>query len=414
MGRREIEMRMVNRATPIHVAAAYSKRARRLRRSLGAAAVVACVVDALIVTSLTPASAGSCSGVDVRHSSDLQAAIDDHPGGTTFCLAPGTYELSNPLAPKARDRFVAVDVRRAILDGGDSTTMAFDGQGVTGVTLKGLVITHFDPPADPGMAAVKAATGWRIMNTEIAYNSNTGLYHEARAIIIGNYIHNNAKIGLGGYKANDSQIMNNEVSFNGAAGGPDNGGSKWTQSVGLVIRGNFFHDNYNNAIWVDGDNMDVAITGNTVADNEAEGIQYEVSCAGVIEQNRLRGNGGSGIEIIASQHVTVRSNTVKGNAAGIVIWHQDRGNGANCAWSVRRVRIRDNVISMSQGYSGLRVYDASDGDAIFSPSDRRVRFSSNTYYLRGREQFFAWANSFCTARQWRAYGQDVDGRFVYR
>jgi hypothetical protein len=367
---------------------------------------------AAVLAGWHPAVAASkCSGVSVDPTSNLQAVIDRKSAGTTFCLADGTYSLSGPLLPKARDRFVAVHARRAILTGNDTASMAINGQGVNGVSVRGLVITHFAPPDQGGMAAVKAASGWRIVNNEISYNSNAGLYHEARAIIARNDIHHNTKIGIGGYRANGSRIENNEIAFNGSSGGPDNGGSKWTQSVGLEIIGNDIHGNDNNGLWIDGDNDDVRIAGNRVTGNASEGIQYEVSCAGTIEHNRVLRNGGAGIEVTASQHVRVLANHVEDNAMGIVVWHQDRGSGSNCSWSLEDVRIRRNIVAMSRGFTGLQVYDASDGEAIFRPDDGRVQFSSNTYYVSRGEKHFAWAGGLCTARQWRAYGQDVNGVF---
>jgi hypothetical protein len=400
--------RRVDVPAPSAPRARFGRSPRRLALVLVAAATVMAwgwTVDAVAV---------GCSGVAVGPSSDLQRAIDRHGAETTFCLADGTYPLSGPLFPKARDRFLAAHARKAVLTGNDRATMAFNGQGVNRVVLRGLVITHFAPPDQAGAAAVKASSGWRIVNNEISYNANAGLYHEARSVILRNDITHNAKIGLGGYRADGSRIQGNVVSFNGSAGGPDNGGSKWTQTVGLTISGNYFHHNDNNGLWIDGDNTDVTITGNRVSANASEGIQYEVSCAGTVTHNRVRRNGGAGIEVTASQHVRVAANRVTGNAMGIVVWHQDRGSGRNCPWTLTDVRIRRNVVAMSRGYTGLQVYNASDGDAIFRPSDGRVRFSSNTYYLSGREKYFAWGGGLCTARQWRAYGQDVDGVFRFR
>lgn len=51
-------------------------------------------------------SAGpACDGVAVAPGDDLQAAVDLHPGGTTFCLAPGRYE-GQSVVPEREDRFI--------------------------------------------------------------------------------------------------------------------------------------------------------------------------------------------------------------------------------------------------------------------------------------------------------------------
>jgi parallel beta-helix repeat protein len=289
--------------------------------------------------------------------------------------------------------------------------MAFNGQGVDDVVVKGLVIVHFAPSAEGGIAAVKASSGWRIINNTIAYNANLGLFHEANTLVKGNSIHHNSLMGLGGHKPSNSIIENNKVAFNGQAGGPDNGGSKWVGAINLTIRNNYFHDNYNNGIWVDTDNLNVVIESNTSVNNQGEGIQYEISCAGVIKDNDVRGNGGAGIEVTSSQNVDVFGNTLQGNGMGVTVWHQSRGSGTNCPWTLANVRVHNNTISMRRGWTGLQRTNVSDGDSIFDPSDGRVKFSSNTYSLSGAAQYFQWANSLRSVAEWQSYGQDVDGTF---
>jgi len=48
----------------------------------------------------------ACAGVRVTPADDVQAAIDAHPPGTTFCLAAGTYRLEAPLVPRQGDALV--------------------------------------------------------------------------------------------------------------------------------------------------------------------------------------------------------------------------------------------------------------------------------------------------------------------
>jgi hypothetical protein len=48
----------------------------------------------------------SCRGVEVVPGDDLQAAIQNHSSGTTFCLTAGTYRLSAPLVPKRGDALI--------------------------------------------------------------------------------------------------------------------------------------------------------------------------------------------------------------------------------------------------------------------------------------------------------------------
>ncbi len=57
----------------------------------------------------------SCAGIAVAPTDDVQAAVDAHPEGSTFCLAAGTYRLTVPLVPKRGDAFVGL--RGAVLSG---------------------------------------------------------------------------------------------------------------------------------------------------------------------------------------------------------------------------------------------------------------------------------------------------------
>jgi hypothetical protein len=57
----------------------------------------------------------SCAGIAVAPTDDVQAALDAHPEGSTFCLSAGTYRLAVPLAPKRGDALVGQ--RGAVLSG---------------------------------------------------------------------------------------------------------------------------------------------------------------------------------------------------------------------------------------------------------------------------------------------------------
>ena len=46
------------------------------------------------------------AAVDIRPGIDLQTAVDSHPPGTTFLLAPGLYRLTAPIRPRSGDTFI--------------------------------------------------------------------------------------------------------------------------------------------------------------------------------------------------------------------------------------------------------------------------------------------------------------------
>jgi Right handed beta helix region len=382
-------------------------------------ATVTFVFVAILVAPVTHRALGlttSCKGVSVRPGQNLQAIIDAHAAGTRFCLRRGTYFISSPLTPKRGQRFVAVERRTAVLTGRDKPgSFAFNGAGAPGVWIKGLVVRDFVPPDAGGYAAIKGDRRWRVIDNRIGPNKNTGLYHEAHSVVRGNLIKGNTVAGIGGFMAHGSLIENNVIARNGRSHVDGRAaGAKWTRSKGIIVRGNYFHHNWENALWLDIDNLDPIVANNTVTMNFGRGIHYEISCAAVIRRNVVRWNAGAGILVVASRGVRIYRNVVSRNGDGIQVSHQDRTAenhpGDNCRWVTGRVSIHDNKVTMGRGSTGLWKWQVADGDLIFS--DGRVRFYRNHYRVdAGAERPFLWANASRTWSRWRSYGQDLSGTF---
>jgi hypothetical protein len=363
-----------------------------------------------------------CSGVDVKPGRRLQAVIDRHPPGTTFCMASGTYRIAAPIDPKDGDKFVAVRRRRAILTGNNTTSMAFNGQGVYGVVVKGLVITHFVPPAQGGMAALKAAGGWRIINNEISYNANTGLFHEGDSLIRGNYIHHNSKIGLGGYKASNSIIENNKIAFNGFAGGPNNGGSKWVGTTNITIRNNYFHDNDNNEIWFDTGNTGVLIDGNTVVKSNTYGkaISMETNAGtAVIRNNTITVGSAASVAIMVSNssNEQIYNNTISSASSitqrwGVINLFYD---SSRTGYDTANNAVFDNTIilrGVTKYAASVSCYLVTDCSPYWTTKGNS--FQGDTYIvpsLTGQN----WVPGSPVAwTQWRALGFDTNGTVKVR
>ena len=380
------------------------------------AALVFLVAIVIPSAALAVSRGTSCRGVSVRPGRNLQSMINSRGAGATFCLRPGTYRISSPLRPKAGQRFVASQRRKAILTGnGVVGSFAFNANGVAGVEIRGLVIRDFVPPDLGGYAAVKSGIRWRLVDNQIGPNRNTGIYHEAHSVIRSNLIRQNTVSGIEGFKAHGSLIVNNELSHNGQSRVLGRAtAAKWTGSTKITVRGNYFHHNWGNSLWLDGDNLNVVVKNNVVTDNFGKGIHYEISCAAVIRGNVVRRNAGPGILVVASRHVEISGNLVRGNGDGIQVSHQDRtsdnGPNNNCRWVTGRVRIHHNRIMMARGSTGLWTFQVSDGNEIFT--DGRVRFFANRYLVARRVQYpFLWANGSRTWSGWRFHGQDRNGTF---
>ena len=174
---------------------------------------------------------------------------------------------------------------------------AFKGSqtSVENVTIEGLVIEKF--ASEPQTAAVDARSTWAIRNNEIRLNHAIGVGWAG--IVSGNNIHHNGQLGLAMMFAeapagSNFLVENNEIAYNNYANfDPSNesGGGKWGHVRGLIVRGNYVHDNKGIGLHSDGDNRDVVFENNRVIDNERIGIQHELSFAAVIRNNTINGNG---------------------------------------------------------------------------------------------------------------------------
>jgi parallel beta helix pectate lyase-like protein len=391
-----------------------SRPRRRGKRALLAIAVMAATAPETIPAAFAEPG---CAGISVSPGQRLQRLIDRNAEGATFCLAAGTYVLRAPLRPKAGQRFVSIEPRKAVLTGRRvAGSFAFNGAGAPRVELRGLVIRDFAAPDRGGYAAVKASRGWRIIDNQIGPNIHSGIYHEAYAIVRGNTIQGNTVTGIGGFRAFRSLIVDNVIAYNGrslaryrAAGG------KWTRSIGLVIRRNIFQHNWAVSLWLDIDNLDPLIEDNIIQDNAGKGILYEISCPGMIRRNLVEDNRLVGISIVASRGVSVVGNHVARNGDGIQVSHQDRTAENtprdNCRWVTGRVRVRENEITMTRGETGLWVFNVADGDAIFR--DGRVRFVDNHYRIGADvTKPFLWLHRTRTWLGWRRFGQDTGGSLL--
>jgi hypothetical protein len=73
-------------------------------------------------------STPGCPGIFLRPGDDLQAALDSHPAGTTFCLAPGTYRIRKALIPKTAQRLIGVIPGTAHITGAEKVGATRTGE----------------------------------------------------------------------------------------------------------------------------------------------------------------------------------------------------------------------------------------------------------------------------------------------
>ena len=292
------------------------------------------------------------------------------------------------------------------------------------VTVQGLVIEMFDNPAGAG-AIHLYGSGSRILDNEIRQNGGIGVCTGGRGSqVVRNHVHHNGQMGMCG-NGDNMLIANNEIDHNNTQGhryGWEAGGSKWTNTVGLIVRNNYSHHNKGLGLWTDLNNIDTTYENNVVTDNEAIGIYHEVSYDAVIRGNTITNNGwgvdwwadGSGIKVSSSPNVEILNNTISGNRNAIVYIQYNRGlSGAYVApvhgpHLTRNNHAHDNEINIPLGASGISGGWNYTGDNGVCAAASNNRFGNNTYrFSASGSKGFRWCGAILGWDQWRALGHDI-------
>lgn len=356
------------------------------------------------------------SPMEISPGESIQAAVDAHPGPTIFLIRSGVH-TGQQVRPHDGQTFIGEP--GAVLDGGGTVAHAFHGLA-DDVTIRGLVIQHYRPGRQRG--AIHPQDGdqarwgerWTVADNEVRENTDYGVRTAPGMHAVGNRIHDNGQMGLGG-NLTGGVVENNEVAFNHTDGVDplvEASGSKFSTSSGAIVRGNHYHGNKGPGIWFDIDNIDCVIEGNLVEDNDGPGIEWEISAAGVIRGNRVLRNGlprrvgwlwEAGILVANSFDVEVYGNYLEGNATGIAGVHQNRGQGRYGPRALRNLWVHDNEL-VATGITGV-VQDTGSRDVFGGWANR---FDRNRY----RGGAFEWENGVKPWHRWRSFGHDAAGTFT--
>jgi parallel beta-helix repeat protein len=293
-----------------------------------------------------------------------------------------------------------------------------------GVTVRGLTIEHFASPAQAG--ALVSGPGWTVKANEVRWNKSVGLMlvKANNTKVERNLVHHNGQLGLGQYNSLKANVTRNVITYNNTDGfwiaDWESGGMKSTRSSGTVSA-NLIRSNKGVGFWADVADDGRTISSNKITGNAADGIRFEISRNGVIENNTITGNGfgtgrgsgtslwdGGGINVNTSSNVTVRNNTVSGNVNGVSIQSRTRGDGPWGRYLLRNVHVTGNTIGMTGGTQATGMVQNSGAEV---PAGQ-LTFSANTYLLdKLAAQRFSKFGTKLTAIGWRSAGLDTAGSF---
>jgi parallel beta-helix repeat protein len=287
-----------------------------------------------------------------------------------------------------------------------------------------------------GYGTAQGTTGWVIDRNEVSYNGEYGIRLGNSTQVTNNNVHHNKRLNIAGSAIN-TVVSGNEIAFgnylNAYNTNFEAGGTKFSYSDGLVLRGNYVHDNVGVGIHMDENNINTVIDANRIEKNGSEGIAIEISYKTTISNNTVTNNGwadprnrysylwNAGIGVHASPNVEVFGNTVSGNYAGIVAIEQDRSmdRADYGPHIVQNLYVHNNTVTQSSpprasgqlSVGGGIATDIVGNTAIFT--SRNNRFVANTYYLGTNPYPFAWQFGTRTEAQWKGYGQDLTGLFYH-
>lgn len=377
--------------------------------------------------------------------SNIQAVVNAHPAGTTYILAAGLH-VNQTVVGKDNDRFIG-EVG-CIMTGSDITKYAFKriGTSPSGITIRGIRITHYTPSADGAMgpilaggdAAADSTNGWIVEDCEIDHSDELGIRLGKNMIVRRCYLHHNATLGIGGV-GTGCLIELCEISYNNdGTSNPDSGGFKIVLSNGNEVRYCWIHHNNGPGGWYDIGNINYNFHHNLCEFNYQGGIVIEISYGGTVNTNVSRFNGitdprgnswgwSPGIEVGASggTGLTIYGNYCYDNRHGITLLQQPRGTsfgdpaGVDAVMLVQNVHVYDNHIAQPEVYGGggdlkplTGLLADPAGAAIYTT--RNNTFESNHYYINaGITQPFDFNNATKTWAQWQAQGFDSpDGTFT--
>ena len=298
---------------------------------------------------------------------------------------------------------------------------AFTGSAAN-VTVRNLIVEKYANTAQLATFVGFGSSGWTIEANEVRWNHGPGVGAGSQWRILRNKIHHNGLSGISSGGSSGLVVDGNEIYNNNTAGFSPfwaAAGLKFTKATNLTVRNNYIHHNNAMGLWTDTSYPTTLYEYNRVTDNAYGGIYHEVSYAAVIRYNTCERNGLAkvgalrygGISIDNSPNVEVYGNTLSGNRDGIGARQVSHvvTTGPYGPLQLKNLYVHDNKVTMNQsgGFSGVVQYV---GDNSYY-SSRNNRFVKNSYALSGTALYFHWWGSARTDKQWRGYGQDVNGTF---
>ena len=271
---------------------------------------------------------------------------------TTYWFAPGTHTLGtgqySQIAPGNNSRFTGGP--GAILDGQHLNNYAFT-QNATNVTIEYLTIQNFTAPRDEGVINHDSADNWTIQYITAQNNGGGAVFLGTNGVLRYSCLRDNGQYGFQVYSsAGPTNVLldHNEISGNNTDdweaqvdGCGCTGGGKFWDAHTVTITNNYVHDNLSVGLWADTNDTDFLVEGNYIADNDGQGLFYEISYNMIVRNNTFIGNavvngptnpsfptgaiylsesGGDNRVAGRTANIDIYDNYFDNNWAGVILW----------------------------------------------------------------------------------------------
>ena len=368
------------------------------------------------------------------------SSVDFTLDNTTYWFAPGTHMLGNgqfsQIVPGDNATFIGGP--GAIIDGQGINNYAFSGKS-TNVKIQYLTIKNFTAPRDEGVVNHNSGVGWTIEYTTAEDNPNGGaVFAGTNNVVRYNCLKDNGQYGFQVFSDDVGGPQNVILDHNEIVGNNTHdwesivngcgctGGGKFWDAHTVTITNNYVHDNLSVGLWADTNDSDFLVEGNYIANNQGQGLFYEISYNMIVRNNNFIGNavesgpdnssfptaaiylsesGGDSRVSGRTANIEIYNNKFTNNWAGVVLWENaDRfcaspsntstgyctivnplatltscgdptGTGqvnvepyySDCRWKTQNVKVHNNIFSIDRAsIPGCTVSSSCGYQGIFS------------------------------------------------
>ena len=254
----------------------------------------------------------------------------------------------------------------------------FFAEGVSGIVLDGLSFAHSNTSFwDRGAAVTILGNDIVVRSISVQYADLIGVQMVGdRNQLTNSVIEFSGQLGVSmrGHQNIVSGVTASYSNLRGFNKWWEAGGFKFVGNGGLQnseVINNVAVGNQGDGIWFDWQNKHNLIRGNVSAYNSGFGIHYELSQYGIIQDNKVYGNGQRGVFLRDSANCEVANNMVIANGLeGVVAVYTGQKDGAGAEFGAENVKVTGNTIGWNNGGAlvmpkGASSIGLADGNVYF-------------------------------------------------